>query len=109
MLASQRQQGPYPGAEFQRIDRAEQKIVRPRFQRLAAQPGVVEGGDDDDRHMGSIRLGPETADEGGTVQDRHLEIGDAKVRTVGCGPVQCLHRIGKGVDDDVSGQRSGQL
>jgi hypothetical protein len=41
--------------------------------------------------MGAVGLSPEAPDERGAVQNGHLEIGNAKVRTIAGRPVQGFH------------------
>ena len=108
LLLAQGQKIARPGAELMMVDRAQQEVRGPGFERLIAVAALLVHRHDHDRNLERPRNGPERPGEVGAVHLRHLEIGDHQVRHGALDPVERRLRAGERLDPDAFLDRGRQ-
>ncbi len=100
LLLAQGQEVAGAGAELDMVDRTQQEVRGPGFQRLIAVAALLVDRHHHHRHLAAARQRPERPDEIGAVHVRHLVVGNHQIDAVGRQPVERRLRTGEGLDPD---------
>ena len=109
LLAAHFQHVACAGDKFVMIDRRMQEIGGTSLQGSQPERALVIDGDDHHRHIDDGWQKAQAPDKFGTVQMRHLVVGDDQVGLVGTEPIQGGHRIAKSLDDHAFLDQGGEL